>query len=180
MVSLFLVLDCNLELSFVDLFAALHQLASASALTLLKLTSSVRTLLKPYGDTLKYAYFPIHFIFYLLLIKLPYLCAKWLLMLKCPEYLRGSSIPLMLWRKLPKKILRFLYSITLSWVSMKSFRLRRQLQRHYFSYLASFQVSVLCARDVDIKEVITKCSDDLQWWKAWYPSTEGSFPRFVN
>ena len=37
----------------VDLFAALHELASASARTLLKLASSVRTLLKPYGDTLR-------------------------------------------------------------------------------------------------------------------------------
>ena len=37
----------------VDLFAALHELASASARTLLKFASSVRTLLKPYGDTLK-------------------------------------------------------------------------------------------------------------------------------
>ena len=37
----------------VDLFAALHELASASARTLLKLASSVRALLKPYGDTLK-------------------------------------------------------------------------------------------------------------------------------
>ena len=38
----------------VDLFAAaLHELASASAHTLLKLASSVRALLKPYGDTLK-------------------------------------------------------------------------------------------------------------------------------
>ena len=36
----------------VDLFAALHELASASAPTLLKLASSVRALLKPYGDTL--------------------------------------------------------------------------------------------------------------------------------
>ena len=36
----------------VDLFDALHELASASALTLLKLASSVRTFLKPYGDTL--------------------------------------------------------------------------------------------------------------------------------
>ena len=36
----------------VDLFAALHELASASARTLLKLASSVRALLKPYGDTL--------------------------------------------------------------------------------------------------------------------------------
>ena len=37
----------------VDLFAALHELASASARTLLKLASSVRALLKLYGDTLK-------------------------------------------------------------------------------------------------------------------------------
>ena len=37
----------------VDLFAALHELASASARTLLKLASSVRALLKPYGDTLR-------------------------------------------------------------------------------------------------------------------------------
>ena len=36
----------------VDLFAALHELASARARTLLKLASSVRALLKPYGDTL--------------------------------------------------------------------------------------------------------------------------------
>ena len=36
----------------VDLFAALHELTSASAYTLLKLASSVRALLKPYGDTL--------------------------------------------------------------------------------------------------------------------------------
>ena len=36
----------------VDLFAALHELASASARTLLKLASSVRVLLKPYGDNL--------------------------------------------------------------------------------------------------------------------------------
>ena len=51
MVSLFLLLGCNLSY-IVDLFAALHELASASASTLLKLTSSVRALLKPYGDTL--------------------------------------------------------------------------------------------------------------------------------
>ena len=38
----------------VDLFAALHELASASARTLLKLASSVRALLKPYGDTLRW------------------------------------------------------------------------------------------------------------------------------
>ena len=36
----------------VDLFASLYELASASVRTLLKLTS-VRALLKPYGDTLK-------------------------------------------------------------------------------------------------------------------------------
>ena len=36
----------------VDLFAGLHELASASSRTLLKLASSVRALLKPYGDTL--------------------------------------------------------------------------------------------------------------------------------
>ena len=34
----------------VDLFAGLHELASASSRTLLKLASSVRALLKPYGD----------------------------------------------------------------------------------------------------------------------------------
>ena len=50
MVSLFLLLGCNLSY-IVDLFAALHELASASARTLLKL-ASVRALLKPYGDTL--------------------------------------------------------------------------------------------------------------------------------
>ena len=38
----------------VDLFVALHELASASARTLLKLASSVRALLKPYGDTLRW------------------------------------------------------------------------------------------------------------------------------
>ena len=52
MVSLFLLLGCNLSY-IVDLFAALHELASASARTLLKLASSVRALLKPYGDTLR-------------------------------------------------------------------------------------------------------------------------------
>ena len=51
MVSLFLLLGCNLSY-IVDLFAALHELASASARTLLKLASSVRAFLKPYGDTL--------------------------------------------------------------------------------------------------------------------------------
>ena len=49
--SLFLLLGCNLSY-IVDLFGALHELASASAHTLLKLASSVRALLKPYGDTL--------------------------------------------------------------------------------------------------------------------------------
>ena len=53
MVSLFLLLGCNLSY-IVDLFAALHELASASARTLLKLASSVRALLKPYGDTLRW------------------------------------------------------------------------------------------------------------------------------
>ena len=52
MVSLFLLLGCNLSY-IVDLFAALHELASASVRTLLKLASSVRVLLKPYGDTLR-------------------------------------------------------------------------------------------------------------------------------
>ena len=52
MVSLFRFLGCNLSY-IVDLFAALHELASASARTLLKLASSVRALLKPYGDTLR-------------------------------------------------------------------------------------------------------------------------------
>ena len=52
MVSLFLLLGCNLSY-IVDLFAALHELASASTRTLLKLASSVRALLKPYGDTLR-------------------------------------------------------------------------------------------------------------------------------
>ena len=51
MVSLFLLLGCNLSY-IVDLFAALHELASASTCTLLKLASLVRALLKPYGDTL--------------------------------------------------------------------------------------------------------------------------------
>ena len=52
MVSLFLLLGCNLNY-IVDLFAGLHELASASACTLLKLASSVRALLKPYWATLK-------------------------------------------------------------------------------------------------------------------------------
>ena len=51
MVSLFLLLGCNLSY-IVDLFAGLHELALASTRTLLKLASSVRALLKPYGDTL--------------------------------------------------------------------------------------------------------------------------------
>ena len=51
MVSLFLLLGFNLSY-IVDLLAALHELASASSRTLLKLASSVRALLKPYGDTL--------------------------------------------------------------------------------------------------------------------------------
>ena len=51
MVSLFLLLGCNLSY-IVDLFAALHELASASTRTLLKLASLVRAFLKPYGDTL--------------------------------------------------------------------------------------------------------------------------------
>ena len=55
MVSLFLLLGCNLSY-IVDLFAALHELASASVRTLLKLASSVRALLKPYGDTLSLAF----------------------------------------------------------------------------------------------------------------------------
>ena len=49
MVSLFLLLGCNLSY-IVDLFDGLHELASASARTLLKLATSVHTLLKPYGD----------------------------------------------------------------------------------------------------------------------------------
>ena len=43
MVSLFLLLGCNLSY-IVDLFAALHELASASARTLLKLPSLARAL----------------------------------------------------------------------------------------------------------------------------------------
>ena len=43
MISLFLLVGCNLSY-IVDLFAALHELASASARTLLKLASSVRAL----------------------------------------------------------------------------------------------------------------------------------------
>ena len=50
MVSLFLLLDCNVSF-IVDLFVALHELSSASARTLL--ASSVRALLKHYGDTLR-------------------------------------------------------------------------------------------------------------------------------
>ena len=56
MVSMFLLLGCNLSY-IVDLFAGLHELASDSTRTLLKLASSVRVvraLLKPYGDTLNH------------------------------------------------------------------------------------------------------------------------------
>ena len=45
MVSLFLLLGCNLSY-VVDLFAALHELDSASARTLLTLASSVCALLR--------------------------------------------------------------------------------------------------------------------------------------
>ena len=45
MVSLFLLLGCNLSY-VVDLFAGLHELASASTRTLLKPASSVRALLR--------------------------------------------------------------------------------------------------------------------------------------
>ena len=54
MVSLFLLLGAVIWSYIVDLFAALHELASASSRTLLKLASSVRALLKPYGDTLRW------------------------------------------------------------------------------------------------------------------------------
>ena len=47
MLSFFLLLGCNLSY-IVDLFAGLHELASASARTLLKLTSSMCALLKPF------------------------------------------------------------------------------------------------------------------------------------
>ena len=53
MVSLFLLLGCNLSY-IVDLFAGLRELTSASMRTLLKLASSVRALLKPYGATLSH------------------------------------------------------------------------------------------------------------------------------
>ena len=46
MVSLFLLLGCNLSY-IVDLFAALHELASARAGTILKPASSVCALLNP-------------------------------------------------------------------------------------------------------------------------------------
>ena len=59
----FFTFSCNWFLCFyfwaviwsyiVDLFAALHELASASSRTLLKLALSVRALLKSYGDTLR-------------------------------------------------------------------------------------------------------------------------------
>ena len=48
MVSLFLLLGCNLS-HIVDLFAALHELASASARKLLKLASSVSALLRTFA-----------------------------------------------------------------------------------------------------------------------------------
>ena len=51
MISLFLLVGCNLSY-IVDLFVALHELASASVCTLLKLASSVRARLKPYWATL--------------------------------------------------------------------------------------------------------------------------------
>ena len=53
----------------VDLFAALHELASASARTLLKLASSVRALLKPYGDTLTYTFFQLYVLLYIPLLE---------------------------------------------------------------------------------------------------------------
>ena len=49
MVSLFLPLGCNLS-NIADLFAGLNELPSANTRTLLKLASSVRAPLKPYGD----------------------------------------------------------------------------------------------------------------------------------
>ena len=52
-VSLFLLLGCNLSY-IVDVFAALYELASAGARTLLKLALSVRAPLKPYGDILRW------------------------------------------------------------------------------------------------------------------------------
>ena len=51
MASQFLLLGSNLSY-IVDLFVALHELASASVRTLLKLASSMCVLLKPYGDTI--------------------------------------------------------------------------------------------------------------------------------
>ena len=53
MVYLFLLPGCNLSYTVDCLFAGLHELALASARTLLKLASLVRALLKPYGDTLR-------------------------------------------------------------------------------------------------------------------------------
>ena len=80
MVSLFLLLGCNLSY-IVDLFAALHELASANARTLLKLASSVRALLKPYGDTLikwnilvTYYCFNGNYISYLVLLPIGSIC----------------------------------------------------------------------------------------------------------
>ena len=52
MVPPFLLVDCNLSY-IVDLFAALHELASASARTLLKLASSVHARFKTLLSHLK-------------------------------------------------------------------------------------------------------------------------------
>ena len=56
MIPLFLLVGCNLSY-IVDLFAALHEFASASARTLLKLASSVSARLKPYWATLTAIFF---------------------------------------------------------------------------------------------------------------------------
>ena len=132
-------------------------------------------------NQLKLRIFSNIFYFFLLLIKLPHLYAKcfsgWqcLLMLKCPEYLRGTSIALILWRKLPKNILngmlRFLHSIVLSWVS--------RVDATSLLGLVPSQCS-LRERCWHQSGYCTKYSDDVQWWKARYPSTEVSFHRFVN
>ena len=65
----------------VDLFAALHELASASARTLLKLASSVRSLLKPYGDTLSQNHPPVVTPLFMLFQPFAWrtVCADWLL-----------------------------------------------------------------------------------------------------
>ena len=52
MASMFLLLGCNLSY-IVDLFAGLHELASASARTLLKLASSVRETKEDYNIALR-------------------------------------------------------------------------------------------------------------------------------